>query len=101
MVGAAGHGCHHGLKIEQFSADGHPCLAEGIAPFFNVLRDLHGKILGGRVGQDTLGAVTIAELVDGHVLEAHHVHVDLLVVLMGLVVVDGILAESLGLFLQY
>lgn len=50
--------------------------------------------------QDALSAVTVAELVDRHILEAHHVHVDLLVVLVGLVVVDGVLAEALGLFLQ-
>ena len=99
LVGATRHGVHHGLDVEKLSTEHQPGLLERVAPFFDVFGDSYGQVLGNRVRQDALGAVTIAVSVNGHVFEGHQVQVNLLVVLMGLVIVDRELAELLGLFL--
>jgi len=52
------------------------------------------------VGKYTLGAVTVAESVNRHVLEGHHIEIYLLVVLVRSVVVGGELTELFDLFLE-
>ena len=51
------------------------------------------------MGKYTLGAVTVAERVNRHVLEGHHIEIYLLVVLVRSVVVGGELTELFDLFL--
>lgn len=100
LFGAATQGVHHGLDVEHLTTEHHPRILEWIAPFFNVVRDLLGKVLSDRVGQDALGSVSVTVRVDRHILERHHVQVNLLVVLVGLLVVDRVLTELLSLFLE-
>jgi len=100
LVGATGHGIHHSLDVEHFTTKAHPSILERIAPLLNVLRDLGWQFLSNGVRQDALSAITIAVAVDGHVLERHQVQVNLFVVLMGLIEVNGELAELLSLFLE-
>jgi len=99
LVGAALHGVHHGLEVEELVPERHPSFLERIAPFLNVFGDLHGQILGHRVGKDALRTVAFRVGIDCQVFKGHQVKVDLLVVLMGHVVVDGVFAELFNLFL--
>ena len=99
LVATALHRVHHGLDVQQLVPQLHVCIFEWIPPLFNIFRDLCGKVLGHWVGQDAFGAVTIAVGVDCQVLKRHQVQVDLFVVLMGQIVVDGKSAERFDLFL--
>lgn len=100
LLGAAIKGVHHGLDVEHFSTKHHPGILERIAPFFDVVSDLLGKILSDWVRQDALSSVSITVSVNRHVLERHHVQVNFLVVLVRLLVVDGVFSHLLGIFLE-
>ena len=94
------HGSHHSLDIEHLTAERHVSILERVAPLLDVLLDLLGKLLGSGMRKNSLSAVTITERVDGHVLESHHIQINLLVVLVRSIVVGGKLAELLDLFLR-
>ena len=99
MVLAALHSAHHGLDVEHLTAERHVGILERVAPLFNVFLDLLRKFLGGGVREYTFGAVTVTKGVDRHILEGHHIEVNLLVVLVRSVIVGGEFAELLNLFL--
>lgn len=59
LIGTALHAVHHGLKVEQLTSKGHPCLLEWIAPLLNVGRDLLRQVRSDWVRNDALGAVAV------------------------------------------
>ena len=99
LVAAALHRIHHGLDVEQLVPQLHVGIFEWVPPFFNVFRDFRGKVLCHGMRQDAFGTVTITVRVNRHVFKSHHIQVDLFVVLMGQIIIDGKSAERFDLFL--